>query len=62
MSEAEATYVISELSKRIEENEKIWGPGCRPELRERLAAAQEIRDDFRYRRALGHGAVRVRSN
>jgi hypothetical protein len=35
----QAEYDIATLTERIAENEVIYGPGCRPELRERLAAA-----------------------
>ena len=36
-----AEYEIQTLTERIAENEVVYGPGCRPELRERLAAAKE---------------------
>ena len=62
MTEAEALATISQLTARIAENEAVYGSGCRPELRARLAAAKEIASDFRYRRALGHGSVRVRNS
>ena len=33
-------YEVKTLTERIAANEEIHGPGCRPELRERLAAAK----------------------
>lgn len=36
----QAEYDIETLTERIAANEVLWGPGCRPELRARLAAAE----------------------
>jgi len=37
---AQAVYDVDTLTERIAANERLWGPGCRPELRERLAEAK----------------------
>jgi hypothetical protein len=36
-----ARYEVEALRDRIAANEEVWGPGCRPELRARLAVAEQ---------------------
>ena len=40
MTLSEAIIELATLPARIAENEAVYGPGCRPELRARLATAQ----------------------
>jgi hypothetical protein len=42
MTLKEAQIEVANLPARIAENEAVYGPGCRPELRARLATAQAL--------------------